>query len=168
MIKCPHCQRKNQPGRQKCAYCQMPIDTTAESQTTQFDEENDGNGFPKWGSAKYGPMTDLVVEVIESRENFIFDISALEAVDMGRQDPHTGKAPDIDLSTSKAQECGVSRHHASIIHRNGALHIVDNTSANGTFLNGLRLVAQQPRILRDGDEVRLGKLSLRVTFRPRG
>ena len=47
---------------------------------------------------------------------------------------------------------------------NGALAIVDNNSANGTFLNGHRLVPQQPRILRDGDDIRLGHLTMRVTF----
>ena len=35
---------------------------------------------------------------------------------------------------------------------------------NGTFLNGQRLVPNQPRILRDGDEIRLGHLVLYVRF----
>ena len=53
---------------------------------------------------------------------------------------------------------------AFLLRRDGALHIVDNDSANGTYLNGQRLVARQPRILRDGDDIRLGHLVVRVTF----
>jgi hypothetical protein len=32
-------------------------------------------------------------------------------------------------------------------------------------LNGQRLIADQPRILRDGDEIRLGKLIAHVYFK---
>ena len=37
-------------------------------------------------------------------------------------------------------------------------------SHNGTYLNGQRLIAHQPRVLRDGDDIRLGFLVLRVKF----
>jgi len=38
-------------------------------------------------------------------------------------------------------------------------------SSNGTFLNGQRLVPNQPRVLRDGDEVRFGKLVAHIYFK---
>ena len=38
------------------------------------------------------------------------------------------------------------------------LTLVDLGSVNGTHLNGQRLVPNQPRVLRDGDEIRLGRL----------
>ena len=59
---------------------------------------------------------------------------------------------------------GVSRYHAAIVRRDGALSIVDKGGANGTFLNGQRLIAHQPRILRDGDDLRLGHMVLQVRF----
>ena len=37
-------------------------------------------------------------------------------------------------------------------------------SANSTYLNGQRLLPSEPRILRDNDELRLGRLVIRVTF----
>ena len=82
----------------------------------------------------------------------------------GALTPTAAEAPDIDLSVYAAADKGVSRRHATIIRRENNLNIVDNDSPNGTYLNGQRLVANQPRVLRDGDEVRLGHLVLRVSF----
>ena len=70
----------------------------------------------------------------------------------------------FDATDHSALEKGVSRRHASIVRKDGSLYLVDKASANGTFLNGQKLVANQPRVLRDGDEVRLGRLTMLVTF----
>jgi pSer/pThr/pTyr-binding forkhead associated (FHA) protein len=83
---------------------------------------------------------------------------------VGRYNPTTDEKPEIDLTDYGAVEKGVSRRHAFIIRRDGSLYLVDNDSPNGTFLNGQKLVAQQPRVLRDGDDIRLGHLVLRITF----
>jgi pSer/pThr/pTyr-binding forkhead associated (FHA) protein len=72
--------------------------------------------------------------------------------------------PDIDLEDFDAFERGVSRQHAVLRRQKDTVVLIDLNSANSTFLNGQRLVADQPRILRDGDEIRLGQLVLRVAF----
>lgn len=41
---------------------------------------------------------------------------------------------------------------------------MDLGSANATYLNGQKLVANQSRILRDGDELRLAKMIVRINF----
>ncbi len=41
---------------------------------------------------------------------------------------------------------------------------MDLGSSNGTQLNGSPLVANEPVRLESGDEIRLGKLSIRVYF----
>jgi DNA-binding CsgD family transcriptional regulator len=57
---------------------------------------------------------------------------------------------------------GVSRKHAKItLEASGAAAIVDLSSRNGTFVNGVR-VESAP--LRDGDEIRLGPLVLRLRY----
>lgn len=58
---------------------------------------------------------------------------------------------------------GVSRRHARITVKDDQATLEDLGSRNGTFLRGQRLVA--PATLHDGDEVRLGPVS--VTFRVR-
>lgn len=85
---------------------------------------------------------------------------------IGRHDGITAK-PDIDLAKFGAVEKGVSRVHAVIYRTDETLMLVDEGSSNGTHLNGQRLTAHEPRILRDGDELRLGKLVANVYFRRR-
>jgi predicted component of type VI protein secretion system len=54
----------------------------------------------------------------------------------------------------------VSRRHAEIQVSNGDILINDLGSTNGTFVNGERI--DQPRPLRDGDEVRIGGVVWRL------
>lgn len=166
MITCGNCQYKNDDGTILCVRCGEPL-VNIEPSTRSLGDTNYGDGEPKWGSARLNGSMDLIFDVLETHESFTFDMQTLSQIIIGRRDPRTGDAPDIDLTNSKAVENGVSRHHATITRRDGALHILDNNSANGTYLNGQRLVAHQLRILRDGDDIRLGHLKARVTFRPR-
>lgn len=48
----------------------------------------------------------------------------------------------------------VSRQHARIELQRGAFTLVNLNSANGTFVHGRRI---QERLLRDGDEIRIGR-----------
>ena len=54
----------------------------------------------------------------------------------------------------------VSRRHARIVVLDGHVTIEDLGSRNGTFVNGERRTAAGP--LKDGDEIRLGSISLSV------
>lgn len=56
---------------------------------------------------------------------------------------------------------GVSRHHARIVVRPGEATLEDLGSKNGTYLGADRVTI--PRLLADGDQVRLG--SVVITFR---
>ncbi len=121
-------------------------------------------GQPKWGTAHFSARMNLVLTVRDTNAEFVFDASEIQELVIGRFDPDTEESPDIDLQEHGGPEKGVSRRHASIMRHDGSLNLVDANSQNGTFLNGQRLVAHQPRILRDGDDVRLGYLVLRVRF----
>ena len=72
----------------------------------------------------------------------------------------------LDLEPYHAYEKGVSRIHAEL-HRVDEimLMLTDMNSVNGTYLNGSRLIPSQPRIVRDGDEIRLGELTMLISFR---
>lgn len=167
MITCPNCQQENADTEQICVKCGAPlVDVTKQQSTRTLNDTDFEEGIPKWGSARFNAAMHLVLEVVDTKQSFVFDANEIEEVYIGRRDPDSGDAPAVDLTDSQALEQGVSRRHAIIVRRDGALHIVDNNSANGTFLNGQRLVAEQPRILRDGDDVRLGHLVMRITFQP--
>ncbi|MFQ5845260.1 MAG: FHA domain-containing protein, partial [Planctomycetota bacterium] len=66
-----------------------------------------------------------------------------------------GRLPsnDIPLRDKKS-----SREHAKIYRQGKDFAIVDLNSSNGTFVNGRKVTK---RILRDGDEISIGAVSMR-------
>ncbi|MCA9922464.1 MAG: FHA domain-containing protein [Anaerolineales bacterium] len=52
----------------------------------------------------------------------------------------------------------ISRRHCTIIDEEDHFEIRDEDSANGTYLNGVRLSAMVPRELLDGDEIELARV----------
>lgn len=164
MIKCPN-GHENKEGAKLCIVCGEPlVDLTKNTSTKKYDDTDFEEGVPKWGSARFTPRTNLVIGVEGESRTLSFDADEIDELVIGREDPRTGELPAINLNKYKALEKGVSRRHAAIIHKDGALNVVDMGSANGTFLNGQKLVPNQPRVLRDGDDIRLGHLTLRITF----
>lgn len=135
-----------------------------QASTRALEETEEEQGVPKWGNARFHSRMNLILTVRHTQTQFVFDANEIDELLIGRTDPDTGEAPDIDLEAQGAQDKGVSRKHASIVRRDGALQVLDLKAQNGTFLNGQRLVANQPRILRDGDDLRLGHLTLQVKF----
>lgn len=72
----------------------------------------------------------------------------------------------LDLTPYGGSEKGVSRVHAALQRLKNNLFLVDLGSSNGTFVNGQRLTSQQPNMLIEGDEIRLGNLIATITYAP--
>ncbi len=60
----------------------------------------------------------------------------------------------------------VSQRHASIRQRGGEYVLVDENSVNGTFMESVRVPPQTPRVLRSGEQVRVGRVWLEVRIEP--
>jgi pSer/pThr/pTyr-binding forkhead associated (FHA) protein len=58
----------------------------------------------------------------------------------------------------------VSHRHATIRQRGHEYILVDEGSANGTFISSVKLGAQAPRLLKHGDLARVGRVWLEVRF----
>ena len=165
MIVCTNCGHENTDTEKICVKCGVLLSNEHYQSTRSLGDTDFEEGVPKWGSARFNGTMHLILDVLDSGETYRFDANQVTEVALGRSSPDSSEVPGVDLTASDGINKGVSRRHATIVRRDGALHIVDNNSANGTYLNGQRLVAGQPRILRDGDDVRLGYLVVRVTFR---
>jgi hypothetical protein len=76
-------------------------------------------------------------------------------VALERPTTHIGRGLKADI---RIEEHAVSRRHAIIDTRGDRAVLLDDRSANGTFLNG-RPVSRSP--LRDGDVVRFGRVTVR-------
>lgn len=73
-------------------------------------------------------------------------------------------APDVDLNKYEAFNQGVSRLHATIRidPQKNKVFVIDQGSANGTFVNGYEIPANSEVPLNHGDVLTLGKFSLKV------
>jgi diguanylate cyclase (GGDEF)-like protein len=60
-------------------------------------------------------------------------------------------------STIRLNDDGVSRKHALLVQKAGAVHIQDLKSANGTLVNGVQIDREA---LHDGDKIRLGSTTI--------
>ena len=166
MRKCPNCEHEQDDLAAICTYCGALLTSANDeySTTRALGNTDYEEGVPHWGAAHFNDRMNLVINVRGTAASFSYDADQVDEILIGRYDPDTSNSPDIDLRDYGGAEKGVSRRHAAIIRRDGALRIVDRGSPNGTFLNGQRLITDQPRILRDGDHVRLGHLVLHIHF----
>jgi pSer/pThr/pTyr-binding forkhead associated (FHA) protein len=116
-----------------------------------------------WGTARFEPDSSVVLHIRDATKPLTF--KPREQTVLGRMDNSSTVQPDLDLTPFGALDKGVSRVHAAIFRSEDTLMLVDKGSSNGTHLNGQRLVPHQPRVLRNGDEVRLGKLIAHIYFK---
>lgn len=166
MIRCPHCRKPNKSTDVFCYACGefLRKDTSSSFDTRRFEDVN--GTIP---SADYfGDDSILILVVSGAKDNDRFKIRPQEyrhEVVIGRSDGGT-MTPDIDLARHDGGNLGVSRLHVALQYnsRNNILSISDMKSANGTFVNGQKLYPQEVRVLRHGDELRLGRMLLRVYF----
>ncbi len=92
----------------------------------------------------------------------IFPVKEEGDTTIGRRDPVTGVAPDIELSAVDPRH-SVSRRHATIRSQGGELSVIEtNASTNGTYLNGRRLEPFKVHPLVDGDLLQVALISLRL------
>ncbi len=81
---------------------------------------------------------------------------------LGRIDQQNPIPVDVDLSAYDAEEHGVSRHHLVLHAENDQLMMTDLGSGNGTQLNGMRVEPNKTYLLKNNDQLRLGRLAIEI------
>ncbi len=165
MGKCPSCGYENPPGTMYCVACgeQMPYDAhTPVIGADKLLEEVKRHQARHLDPGSYGAPHTLHFQIQGVQGKISIPID--QEITIGRTDRSGEQQPDVDLAPYGALEKGVSRIHAAIRHYGNVLMLVDLGSTNGTSLNSQRLSPEKPRILKDGDEIRLGRLVMRVFF----
>jgi hypothetical protein len=172
---CPYCAMSNREGILFCEECgqvlfveqpRLPTGPIAPPSPTKRLGVGTGSlqGKSAWGTARFSHDSAVILHI---RDNPVpVEIKPQEETILGRYDGSSTSTPTLDLTPYGAYENGVSRIHAAIRRGEDTLTLVDLGSVNGTHLNGQRLIPNQPRVLRDGDEVRFGKLVCHVFFKP--
>ena len=90
----------------------------------------------------------------------IEEIQEGEVLEIGRKPPASSNRQLLFVNPE------VSRLHAVIGWHSRGLALIDCSSVNGTQINGERLVAQRPYLLRVGDRVVIGGFDLVITSCP--
>jgi eukaryotic-like serine/threonine-protein kinase len=151
MIICPNCKAENMDGVTYCDECGTKLDEPAPAPVAVS---------PTGGSQEVGPAARLVI----TRGGTLgkeFPLERQGETQIGRWDPDGGAFPEVDL-TQDDPEAKISRKHARIFFQDGAYHLEDVGSLNGTFINrGSRLMPGSPQSLKDTDEILLGKTFFR-------
>ena len=168
MIICSNCKHSNMAGAMFCSECGAQLLgkdtlTTQNITTEQFAKVNtrvtaDEGYQPFDGSDAWGSL-----HLLDTGQ--VLPLSNRNEFTMGRVSEGQPIMPDIDLSPYQAYAAGVSRLHA-VIKRDGVRIIfIDLGSANGTYINGKRLVPNVEQVLSHGDIIALGKLKLQVLLK---
>lgn len=100
-------------------------------------------------------------KLIVQADNADFDLAGKSEVLIGREDPISNIYPDIDLTPHGGEEGGVSRLHAKLFINNGQYLVEDQNSTNFTFINRQKLAPKTPTPIKDGDELRLGRVIMK-------
>lgn len=165
MIICPVCKNTELDGTLFCGECGTRLWGEAFNADTS---KLTGQDLPQTDQ-----IGTLVIPIFSPPSGFTVRINgAAEPVKLagkpeyllGRSDPKHDVTPDLDLGPYGGQQLGVSRKHAYLVQTDVGLSIRDLGSTNGTLVNGRVMAANQEWALRDGDEVRLGKLALNIYF----
>ena len=166
MVKCPVCQRENPENTLLCNECGAYLlggngnetDLLPVSGVTWMNRE-ETTGAP--GVDVTSPLS-LKLTIPDSGRDV--EVPLTKEVTIGRLDPTSASFPDVDLTRDDALDKGISRRHAKITRRGREVFIEDLGSMNGTFVNRKKLTPYLPEALRNGDQLQLGKLMLRVSF----
>ena len=177
IIVCSNCGHRNRPGIAACENCGKSLLGKGAVDTRQFEGQqplqapNDTGEMMRFAvkSTTTGNTftDDMVLRLeIEGAATPILLFPKLETV-IGRRDPATGTMPDVDMTSYAGYRMGVSRRHAIIRLQNNAIEIYDLGSSNGTAINGTKLSPHAALPLHDGDEITLGKMTVKVLFQLR-
>ena len=167
MIECPSCGRKHRPGTLFCSECGVYLPTGGPLRTEPLPEEElPVSRANPWTSERPEeaevPPLPLRLKVLST--NHQVRLPSTPEVQVGRLDAAHGIFPDVDLTPDGGLEGGISRRHCKI-HQRGTTYLVEDVgSANGTYLNGQRLTPYLPHVLKDEDELQLGRIKLQVVL----
>lgn len=168
MIACPVCRNKEYEGELFCSECGSRLWGPA--------VRNDVMPTITFDTRKLRDITDVKATKVESFATQLKSgqvavvltgtplviLEGKTEYTLGRESDN--EMPELSLTPYGARDKGVSRKHAKLKVDRRQLLLIDLGSANGTWLNGAQLLANEPTRLESGDEIRLGKLTFKIHF----
>ena len=151
-VFCNQCGHRNPPISAFCSSCGSVLDRLADRTITL---------------AKVDPLLDApgtADDVVVSFSELPSDAASLvtrsgsdagQTYALGASVTRLGRHPDSEICLD---DITVSRRHAEVVRRGDVYEVADSGSLNGTYVNQKRIDA--PVVLRQGDELQVGKFRL--------
>lgn len=189
MINCRHCGRPNRVGSLFCEQCgtsflaerptsvqatrakEAPVPPAPMTPATPVQtiprqpaarrrvEEQRATPDPRSPAEQVAPRLRLRLSSGKT-----FELAGKHRYLIGRRDERRGISPEVDLEDYNGAASGVSREHAMIYVTSEGVFIEDLESINETHINNCRLLAGQRYPLTDGEQLRLGAVTLWVVL----
>jgi hypothetical protein len=167
MQSCPNCKKENPDQEAYCFSCghilPSALQGTLDATSKLEDAYQSLEPRRRWGTAYFGMQNELQLHFRDLGAALNVEVNGEVVVGRAHDEPALNQ-PDVDLTPYDALDQGVSRRHLIFKREHDTITVMDLGSANNTYLNGQRLIPHEPRILRDNDELRLGRLVIRVSF----
>jgi hypothetical protein len=146
---------ENPDGSGFCDQCgeELPVATAAAGASVPATPAYPAAGASPAASAPAGAARLTLKE-----DGAEFSLEGKSEFLIGREDPVSNIYPDIDLTPHNGEDYGVSRMHAKIYVQGGQYLVEDLNSTNFTYINRQKLTPKTPTAIKDGDEVRFGKV----------
>jgi len=157
-VSCPHCGQPNPHGSTMCRACgQMLIAKTA-APTRQLEDT-----LTKKPTEFFTKDSTLLIAIRGAKG--VLEAFPRDKMLIGRGFSPVPGQPFLDLTAYGGDSLGVSRYHVEIRFLNNTLVLTDLDSDNGTFVNEDRVYPYEIRVLHSNDELRLGKLAMKLSFK---
>lgn len=157
-ITCPNCKNENPMGTVFCNNCGLALIQVAIG-TRQLGD----TGNLSAGSEKLDHEHVVIIHVDGEAEPLT--IQLIDKAILGRTGGETAEVALINLDPYRAETQGVSRRHALLQREADRVYISDLGSTNHSYLNSQQLQEHDRLVIRDGDQVRLGHLGMRIFFK---
>jgi hypothetical protein len=166
---CPACKMSNDVSTTTCSFCGVPFEVASAGSTTTTTQVPTASVRPKGETD--GKSDQYARELPDHgmaiyRANFMYPFAVRQENDfvIGRK---ADGAPEglLDLSPLEGYIMGVSKQHVRIQSVGNGYQITDLGSTNGTWVNDVRLAANQPVILPNAARVRMGRMELYFIYK---
>lgn len=155
---CPRCSTAFATSERHCRQCGWTLPDGTQTVTLKVEPLSLRSRRKEWTVDTVSGSLTLHIRGMNQR----IPLNIVKQMVIGRVDVESGFTPDFDLSPFGAVDRGVSRTHLMLNYQDHHLYATDLGSANGTFINGNRLVPEQGYELHDRDELTLGRLGVNV------
>ncbi len=167
MIECPFCRASHVHNTIFCDECGQYLLNDSVWETCQIDDDKTSPPHETKDDRKIAFLSDHEAEPpavrlkigLSKRE---VEVPLDKVVQIGRFDPASNLSPEVDLTQDDVVNKCISRRHAIISKQNKRVVVKDRGSVNGTFINDQKLIPHLPKILNNGDTLKLGRLQIQV------